>query len=46
MPGRDEIFGHIIGYLITYFLAQKGSFFQPTGAMTQEREGTASAQAD
>lgn len=47
MPGRDhEIFAHIIGCLVTLFLAQKGVFFQPTGAMTQEQEGTASAQAD
>lgn len=47
MPGRDhEIFGHVIGCLMTLFLAKKGVFFQPTGAMTQEREGTASAQAD
>lgn len=47
MPGRDhEIFGHVIGYLVTCFLVQKGVFFLPTGAMTQEREGTASAQAD
>ncbi|MGG6270616.1 Uma2 family endonuclease [Leptolyngbya sp. AN03gr2] len=47
MPGRDhEIFGHIIGCLLTLFLAKKGVFFQPTGAMTQEREGTVSAQAD
>lgn len=47
MPGREhEVFGHIIGCLITLFLAQKGVFFQPTGAMTQEQEGTASAQAD
>jgi Uma2 family endonuclease len=47
MPGREhEIFGHIIGCLITLFLAQRGIFFQPTGSMTQEREGVASAQAD
>lgn len=47
MPGREhEIFGHVIGCLLTLFLAKKGIFFQPTGAMTQEREGTASAQAD
>ncbi|KAM3108925.1 Uma2 family endonuclease [Phormidesmis sp. 146-33] len=47
MPGREhELFGHIIGWLITCFLAQKGIFFQPTGSMTQEREREASAQAD
>ena len=47
MPGRDhEVFGHVIGYLVTTFLIQQGIFFQPTGAMTQEQEGVASAQAD
>ncbi|MBD1842761.1 Uma2 family endonuclease [Cyanobacteria bacterium FACHB-63] len=47
MPGRDhEIFGHVIGYLVTTYLIHQGIFFQPTGAMTQEQEGTASAQAD
>jgi hypothetical protein len=39
MPGREhELFGHVIGCLVTIFLARKGIFFQPTGAMTQERE--------
>ena len=47
MPGREhEIFSRIIGYLVTTFLTEKGIFFQPTGAMTQEKEGTVSAQAD
>ena len=47
LPGREhELFGHIIGCLVTIFLAQKGIFFQPTGSMTQEREQEASAQAD
>ncbi|MBW4421907.1 MAG: Uma2 family endonuclease [Myxacorys californica WJT36-NPBG1] len=47
MPGREhELFGHVIGCLMTIFLAQKGIFFQPTGSMTQEREREASAQAD
>ena len=47
MPGREhELFGHVIGCLVTIFLAQKGIFFQPTGSMTQEREQEASAQAD
>lgn len=47
MPGREhELFGHVIGCLVTIFLAQKGIFFQPTGSMTQEREREASAQAD
>jgi Uma2 family endonuclease len=47
MPGREhEVFGSVIGGLLLIYLAQKGIFFQPTGSMTQEREGTASAQAD
>lgn len=47
MPGRDhELFSWIIGHLIGTFLAQKGIFFQPTGAMTQEKEREVSAQAD
>lgn len=47
MPGRDhEIFGHVISYLVTTYLIRRGIFFQPTGAMTQEQEGIASAQAD
>lgn len=47
MPGREhEIFASIIGYLVTTFLTEKGIFFQPTGAMTQEKEGVVSAQAD
>lgn len=47
MPGREhELFSRIIGYLVTTFLTEKGIFFQPTGAMTQEREGVVSAQAD
>ncbi len=47
MPGREhEIFSRIIGYLVTTFLSEKGIFFQPTGAMTQEKEGVVSAQAD
>ncbi len=47
MPGREhEIFSCIIGYLVTTVLAEKGIFFQPTGAMTQEKEGVVSAQAD
>ena len=46
IPGREhELFGHIIGCLVTIFLAQNGIFFQPTGSMTQEREQEASAQA-
>ncbi len=47
MPGREhEVFGHIIGCLISIFLARRGVFFQPTGSMTQEKEGIASAQVD
>jgi Uma2 family endonuclease len=47
MPGRDhELFSWVIGHLIGLFLAQKGVFFQPTGAMTQEKEREVSAQAD
>ena len=47
MPGREhEVFSRIIGYLVTTFLTEKGIFFQPTGAMTQEKEEVVSAQAD
>ena len=47
MPGREhELFSWVIGHLIGLFLAQKGIFFQPTGAMTQEKEREVSAQAD
>lgn len=47
MPGQDhETFSRIIGYLVTTFLVEQGIFFQPTGAMTQEKEGVVSAQAD
>jgi Uma2 family endonuclease len=47
MPGREhEVFGCVIGGLLLIYFAQKGIFFQPTGSMTQEKEGTASAQAD
>ncbi|MGV0024694.1 Uma2 family endonuclease [Phormidesmis priestleyi] len=46
MPGREhELFGHVIGCLMTLFFAQKGIFFQPTGSMTQEQDQTAT-QAD
>jgi Uma2 family endonuclease len=47
MPGEaHEIFSHVIGFLLTTFLIEKGIPFQPTGAMNQEKEGEASAQAD
>jgi Uma2 family endonuclease len=47
MPSREhEVFGRVIGFLVATFLIKKGIFFQPTGAMTQEKEGEVSAQAD
>ena len=47
MPGEDhEFFKTIIGFLIELFLVEKGIEFIPAGSMTQERQGTASAQAD
>lgn len=47
MPGEaHEIFAHIIGYLVTTFLAETGIPFVPTRQKDQEREGLASVQAD
>ena len=47
MPGEDhEFFKTIIGYLVESFLLDRGIEFIPAGSMTQERQGTASAQAD
>lgn len=47
MPGEaHEIFSHVIGFLLTTFFIEKGIRFQPTGAMDQEKEEEASAQAD
>ena len=47
MPGREhELFGSVIGGLLLIYLAQKGIFFQPTGSMTQQKEGEVSVQAD
>lgn len=47
IPGREhELFRWVIGYLIGTFLIRKGIFFQPTGAMTREKEQEVSAQAD
>jgi Uma2 family endonuclease len=47
MPGRDhEIFKSIIGMLLERFFFEQGIEFEPTGSMTQEKEGMASAQAD
>jgi Uma2 family endonuclease len=46
-PGEDhEFFAHVISYLLTTFLLEQGISFKPTGSKTQEKEGTASAQAD
>ncbi|NJO39726.1 MAG: Uma2 family endonuclease [Cyanobacteria bacterium CRU_2_1] len=47
MPGRDhEVFKSIIALLLGIYFEENGIEFEPTGSMTQEREGTASAQAD
>ncbi|WP_283812976.1 Uma2 family endonuclease [Leptothermofonsia sichuanensis] len=47
MPGREhEVFSRRIVFLIGLFCLEKGIEFEPTGSMTQEREGEASAQAD
>ncbi len=47
MPGENhEFFKTIIGFLLELFLMQRGVEFIPAGSMTQEKAGTASAQAD
>ena len=47
MPGlQHEAFSEIIGYLVTTFLLSRGIVFVPSGSVTQEKEGRASAQAD
>lgn len=47
IPGADhEFFKTIIGFLIELFLLETGVEFVPAGSMTQEQEGTVSAQAD
>ena len=47
MPGRDhEMFSRLIGFLIGLFCLEQGIEFEPTGSMTQEKEGEVSAQAD
>ena len=47
MPGFEhENFSEIIGYLVTTFLLARGIVFVPSGSVTQEKEGQASAQAD
>jgi Uma2 family endonuclease len=40
------VFAHIIGYLVTTFLLERGIAFVPTRQKDQEREGVASVQAD
>jgi Uma2 family endonuclease len=47
MPGEaHELFKSIIGFLIETFLFSRSIEFKPTGSMTQEKEGVASAEAD
>ena len=47
MPGREhEMFSRLIGFLIGLFCLENGIEFEPTGSMTQEREGEVSVQAD
>jgi Uma2 family endonuclease len=47
MPGREhEVFKSIIGMMLELFCLEKAIEFEPTGSMTQEREGEVSAQAD
>lgn len=47
MPGREhEVFSRLIGFLIGLYCLEKNIEFEPTGSITQEREGEASAQAD
>lgn len=47
MPGEThEIFAHIIGYLVTTFLLERGIVFVPTRQKDQTRQGVASVQAD
>ncbi|WNZ22580.1 Uma2 family endonuclease [Leptolyngbya sp. NK1-12] len=47
MPGREhEVFKSLIGFLLELFFVERGIEFEPTGAMTQERERVVSAQAD
>lgn len=43
---EHEIFSRIIGFLIQVFLTELDVDFEPTGAMTQEKQGEASVQAD
>lgn len=47
MPGREhELFSRLIGFLIGLFCLENNIEFEPTGSMTQEREGKVSVQAD
>lgn len=47
MPGQPhETFSHVIGWMLTYFLLSKKVNFTPTGSVTQEQQGNASAEAD
>jgi Uma2 family endonuclease len=47
MPGREhEFFKTIIGMLLELFCLEMALEFEPTGSITQEREGEVSAQAD
>lgn len=47
MPGRNhEFFKSIIGMLIELFCLEMAIEFEPTGSMTQEREGEVSLEAD
>lgn len=47
MPGREhEVVSRLIGFLIGLFCLENNIEFEPTGSMTQEREGEVSAQAD
>lgn len=47
MPGEaHELFKSIIGFLIETFLFHRAIEFKPTGSMTQEKPGIASAEAD
>lgn len=47
MPGREhEVFSRLIGFLIGLFCLENNIEFEPTGSMTQEREGEVLVQAD
>ncbi len=47
MPGRPhEIFSHVIGYLLSCFLAHQGILFSALGSANQGVEGTAASQPD